>query len=151
MHLARYEIKRGKSLYFKRKRKRIEFTWAEELAMGIEGVDDLAWRRREELLNGGTASIEGIENNYLKVSYNKKQGIYSIYDKIRKVEYRDNNKPYGLFTPIYEVTPRDIGEDYLLVRRNMGRNRKAFRTNRSVGKLFDVKVLENGSLYSRVN
>lgn len=119
-------------------------------AMGIEGVDDLAWRRREELLNGGTASIEGIENNYLKVSYNKKQGIYSIYDKIRKVEYRDNNKPYGLFTPIYEVTPRDIGEDYLLVRRNMGRNRKAFRTNRSVGKLFDVKVLENGSLYSRV-
>ena len=50
---------------------------------------------------------------------------------------------------MYEVTPLDVGEDQLWVRRNMGRNRKAVRTMRSPGCLYDIKVLEDGALYSR--
>ncbi|WP_303753705.1 glycoside hydrolase family 38 C-terminal domain-containing protein [Enterococcus sp. S86.2] len=141
--------KEEKVFVLKEKEKRLNSPGLKALT-GIEGVDDLAWRRAEELMTGGTASIEGIENNYLKIDFNKTSGIYSIYDKVRDIEYRDNDKPYGMFTPIYEVTPREMGEDYLFVRRNLGRNRKAFRTERSVGKLCDVKILENGDLYSRV-
>ena len=71
-----------------------------------------------------------------------------MFDKLHGRELIAEGRPYGAFTPIYEVTERDIGEDYLFVRRNMGRNRKAARTHRCPGVLYDVRVLENGALYT---
>ena len=118
-------------------------------ATGIEGVNDLHWRAVQDLAQGGCVTTEGIENRFFKIRFDPSHGIVSVFDKRKDCELLDPVKPYGAFTPIYEVTHRDVGEDYLHVRRNMGRSRKAVRTNRSVGSLYDVKVLENGPLYSR--
>ncbi|WMJ89168.1 hypothetical protein [Anaerocolumna sp. MB42-C2] len=116
---------------------------------GIEGINDLYWRLCEDLENGGCISIDGIENKFFKIDFEIGKGISSIYSKQEEKELINIQYPYAAFTPVYEVTDRDITEDYLQVRRNMGRNRKAARTHRSEGKLYDVKVLENGMLYSR--
>ena len=116
---------------------------------GIDGINDLYWRISEDLENGGCISIDGIENNFFKIDFEHGTGISSIYNKQEEKELLNRQYPYAAFTPIYEVTERDIGEDYLWVRRNMGRNRKAVRTQRSAGKMYDVKILENGTLYSR--
>lgn len=116
---------------------------------GIEGVNDLYWRAKQDLDQGGCVTTEGIENQFFKIQFLPGQGMISVFDKCRQRELIDQDNPYGAFTPIYEMTPRDVGEDYLFVRRNMGRNRKAVRTIRSEGSLYDIKVLENGPLYSR--
>lgn len=117
--------------------------------VGIEGINDLYWRAADDLENGGCVTIEGIENKFFKICFDDLCGISSIYDKKKNKELIDKSRPYSAFAPIYEVTHRDLGEDYLWVRRNLGRNRKAVRTQRSVGKLSDIKVLENSTLYSR--
>ena len=116
---------------------------------GIEGINDLYWRVREDVEAGGGVSIDGIENDFFKIVFEPQVGITSIFNKKTQCELVKKEYPYCAFSPVYEVTPRDVGEDYLWVRRNMGRNRKAVRTHRSPGILFDVKVLENGTLYSR--
>jgi hypothetical protein len=116
---------------------------------GIEGVNDLYWRVRQDLEQGGCVTEQGIENKFFKIDFVPRKGIGSIYDKQHSRELLAPDQPYTAFTPIYEVTQLDLGESYLDVRRNLGRNRKAFRTHRSIGELYDVKVLENGPLYSR--
>ena len=116
---------------------------------GIEGVNDLYWRISRDRENGGCISTEGIENDFYRIVFEPGQGITSIYNKKKQYELVNDERPYCAFTPVYEVTHRDVGEDYLQVRRNMGRNRKAVRTCRSWGELYDIKVLENGTLYSR--
>lgn len=118
---------------------------------GIEGVDDLAWRYADAVAGGGAASPRGIDNDHFSLVFTPGSGITSIYDKARARELIDSARPYAAFTPIHEVTPRRSGEDYLWVRRNLGRNRKAFRTQRSAGRLRDVEVLEDGPLFSRVS
>ncbi|WP_461224621.1 glycoside hydrolase family 38 N-terminal domain-containing protein [Lacticaseibacillus suihuaensis] len=117
--------------------------------IGLDGVDDLAWRREAELAAGGTATIDGLENDFYKISWQPGAGITHWLDKKTGA---DRLKPgeLGAFTPVYEVTPLELGDNYQSVRRNLGRNRKAFRTQRAVGQLSDVKVLENGPLYTRV-
>lgn len=118
---------------------------------GIEGVCDLYRTRSHDLEEGGCADMNGIENAFFRIEFRPGDGIVSLYDKKRERELIREDRTYGAFTPIYEVTPRKMDEDYLYVRRNMGRNRKAFRTHRSAGRLYDVKLLENGALYSRVS
>jgi hypothetical protein len=119
-------------------------------AVGIDGVDDLYWKAEKDLEEGGCATIQGIENAHFSIRFTCGEGITSIYSKADKRELVLNDHAYAAFTPVYEVTHLDLGEDYLQVRRNMGRNRKAYRTKRSPGRLCDVRVLENGPLYSRV-
>jgi hypothetical protein len=116
---------------------------------GIEGVNDLYRRVKRDLEQGGCVSIQGMENEFFSIKFLPEKGIASIFDKKHSRELLVPERPYAAFTPIYEVTPRRVGEDYLYVRRNLGRNRKAFRTHRSVGELYDVIILENGALYSR--
>lgn len=116
---------------------------------GIEGIDDLAWRVRQKLEQGGCATAQGMENQFFRLRFEKDAGVISVYDKHAKRELIAQGRPYGAFTPVYEVTACDVGEDQLWVRRNMGRNRKAFRTQRSAGTLYDIKILENGPLFSR--
>lgn len=117
---------------------------------GIEGVDDLYWRVREQLEQGGCATWDWLENDFYKISFTPEGGITSLYDKVHHRELIAPGRPYGAFTPVYEVTERAVGEDYLYVRRNMGRNRKAVRTHRSPGRLYNVEIQENGPLYTRV-
>lgn len=118
--------------------------------MGIEGVNDLYGRVCKDLQEGGSATAQGVENAYFHIVFTPDKGITSLYDKTNRRELVAQDRHYGAFTPIYEVTPLRMGEDYLYVRRNMGRNRKAYRTRRSEGRLRDVRVLENGPVYSRV-
>ncbi len=115
---------------------------------GIEGVDDLHWKLAQAAEQGAYVCETGLENQFFKLSWEKGKGIVSIYDKQHGEELVDG--AYPAFTPIYERTPRRDGEDYGTVRRNMGRNRKAFRTLRDAGELVDVRVLEDGALYSKV-
>ena len=113
---------------------------------GIEGIADLA-----HVLNatpGEYAYTDAIENEYVRIEMSRPYGVTRIYDKRREKELLRPGE-YA-FRPIYEVTPRDLTEDYLWVRRNMGRNRKAVRTARDYGELTDIKVMENGALYARV-
>jgi len=115
--------------------------------VGIDGIGDLAYIIEK---NADRATIDGIENKFFSIAFEQGVGVTGLYDKKNKRELINPVKEYPLFTPIYEVTPLAIGEDYLWVRRNMGRNRKAVRTERDAGKLKDIKVLEDGALYSRV-
>lgn len=113
---------------------------------GIEGIADLNHVLTEK--ENDYAFTDAIENKFFRVEYSRPNGVTRIYDKKKR---RELLREGGIaFRPIYEVTPLDMTEDYLGVRRNMGRNRKAVRTNRHFGELKDVKLLENGRLYARV-
>lgn len=113
---------------------------------GIEGIADLS--HVLTATPGDYVYTDAIENEYVRIEMSRPCGITRIYDKRRKRELLRAGE-YA-FRPVYEVTPRDLTEDYLWVRRNMGRNRKAVRTERDYGELTDIKVLENGALYARV-
>lgn len=117
---------------------------------GIEGVNDLNWRREIDREHGAFISMNGLENPFFRIAWEHGRGIVSIFDKAHQEELVGGKYECSAFTPVYERTPRRTDEDYLSVRRNMGRNRKAFRTLRSVGELKDVRILEDGELYARV-
>lgn len=115
---------------------------------GIEGVNDLYFRLAKEREQGACIGMNGLENSFFKIVWEHGKGIVSIYDKLHEEELTGGGS-YPAFTPVYERTPRRDGEDYLFVRRNMGRNRKAFRTHRNPGELTDIRILEDGVLYAR--
>lgn len=113
---------------------------------GIEGIHDL-----HHVLTktpGEYAYTDAVENEFFRIEFKRPYGITRIFDKKQSRELVKEGE-YA-FRPIYEVTKRDFGEDYLYVRRNLGRNRKAIRTDRDFGELINVKLLENGTLYTRV-
>ena len=112
---------------------------------GIEGIADLSHILNEKA--DEYIYTDAIENKFFRIEMNRPYGITRIYDKKNKKELVREGA-YA-FRPVYEVTARAMGEDYLWVRRNMGRNRKAVRTDRYFGELIDIKVSENGALYSR--
>lgn len=115
---------------------------------GIEGVNDLYWRCEADQKQGAFISIDGLENPFFRISWERGRGIVSIFDKAHQEELIGRAYKCSAFTPVYERTPRRTDEDYLAVRRNMGRNRKAFRTLRSIGELTDVRILEDGALFA---
>lgn len=113
---------------------------------GIEGVSDL-----HRILSADPSDYvytDAIENSFYRIEMSRPNGITRIYDKRRRKELlREGGTA---FRPIYEHTHRAYGEDYSWVRRNMGRNRKAVRTERDHGTLMDIRILENGPLHARV-
>ncbi len=113
---------------------------------GIEGVADLNHILSQE--KNDYVFFDAVENEYFRIEMRRPFGVTRIYDKKNKKELLREGE-YA-FRPVYEVTQRALTEDYLFVRRNMGRNRKAVRTERDFGELVDIKVLENGTLYARV-
>lgn len=117
---------------------------------GIEGVSDLSHVFENRVQNGGAANAQRLENDWLRIEYKTGTGITSIYDKRKNRELADRSREYPPFTPVYEVTRRGMYEDYQSVRRNMGRNRKMPGTCRSAGRLSDIRVRENGDLYTLV-
>lgn len=115
---------------------------------GIEGVNDLYWRCETDRKQGAFISMDGLENSFFRISWERGRGIVSIFDKAHQEELVGRAYECSAFTPVYERTPRRTDEDYLAVRRNMGRNRKAFRTLRSIGELTDLRILEDGALFA---
>ncbi len=113
---------------------------------GIEGVADLHHVITKDASH--YFYTDAIENDFFRIEMARPDGITRIYDKRNGKELlREGGVA---FRPIYEVTHRNTGEDYLYVRRNMGRNRKAVRTLRDYGELIDISLLESGALYDRV-
>lgn len=113
---------------------------------GAEGVEDLFGVFAADSEN--YVYIDRIENEYFRIEMKRPFGITRIFDKKKGEELLRENEI--AFRPVYEVTPLQLGDDYMTVRRNMGRNRKAVYTKRDFGELTDIRILENGMLYAQV-
>ena len=95
------------------------------------------------------ANAEKIDTPTLFVKIDGKIGITSIYDKTKNKELVRTDAPFPPFTPIYEVTP--ITERGPVGTRGaMGRSRRCDKTVRSVGRVKDLQVVENGPLFTKV-
>ena len=117
---------------------------------GIEGVDDLYWKVSQQLNEQDCITESMADNRFFHLQFAREKGIISIFDKTHQQELVNEAFPFTAFMPIYEITHRREEEDYLYVRRNMGRNRNAFRTIRSGGRLKDTQIKEKGPLYDRI-
>lgn len=120
-------------------------TYAEN---GSDSVYDLSWVNSKKLKNGSVVTPYYLENQFFRIEYKIGDGITSIYNKKQNKELIKNSHKYNAFTPIYEVSP--IEDNQSSTRRSMGRNRKAVNAIRDYGKLFNIKVLEDGRVYSKV-
>ncbi len=115
---------------------------------GIEGVYDLHYRFEQDLkARGYTISPYRIETPYFRITLDEEKGIASIYDKKKQAELVKPDAKYPPFCPIYEVTPTTRAEQ-CDTRRRMGRNRKSTSTRRYAGVPRQIRVLEEGPLYS---
>lgn len=65
---------------------------------GIEGVNDLYWRLEKERKQGACVSVDGLENSFFKITWQREKGITSIFDKKHGEELADGE--YAAFTPI---------------------------------------------------
>lgn len=118
------------------------------VSQNVDRRDDLAWHWQERAQAGG-ASPFGMESPFMRIGFEPGRGIVSILEKRNGREWISSAGEYGAFTPIYEVTHPLAKESMVGVRR-MGRNRKAFRTQRTAGELLDVQVMDDGPLFARM-
>lgn len=113
---------------------------------GADGVSDFerVYMQDSEMI----ATPYLLETPYFRIVYKKDQGIVSMYDKMNHRDLLREDREFSPFTPVYEVTPLEKNpcED----RRQMGRNRKAVRTERYSGRLTNVVVEASGEIFSRV-
>lgn len=116
-------------------------------AAGADGVNDLAQSTQEQ---SSTADAFSIRTPHLDIGLQEKVGIVRLVDRRTGKNLLRPEATYPPFTPIYERTPAQGSQDQCGVRRRMGRNRKASHTQRSTGVLREVRVLEQGALFSKV-
>lgn len=107
--------------------------------VGADGIADL-------LEKGYQKDISCVETDGYCVRFSSKKGICSIFDKKRRRELLRGDMEYAPFTGIYEVT--DCQGDALGSRRRMGRNRKSSATERYGSALKNIRVEEQGSVYT---
>lgn len=101
------------------------------------------------------ATMFHLESPYLKLAFKRNEGIVECFDKQSQTSLIRTDCEAPLFAPIYEYTPvaKPMGEEGVAVkeaRRAFGRNRKVMSTQRDIGRLIDVSVLETGPLLGRV-
>lgn len=89
----------------------------------------------------------GLENDWFKISYRIGEGITSFYNKKSGVEMLKDGLE-AFFTPVYERTQirKGIGEE----RRLLGRNIRGLHAEQYQGDLTDIKIMDNGPVFSRV-
>ena len=107
---------------------------------GAEGIPDLLRVKRKD--------TSCIETERLRVEMKQCHGIISIYDKKLDYQMLRQNSVVPAFSGVYEVT--EGPEDARIIRRNMGRNRKMSRTKRFFSKLTDIRIVEEGDIYTAV-
>lgn len=89
----------------------------------------------------------GIENNWMKISYEIGKGITSFYNKQTGEEMlKDGFSKF--FTPIYEHT--EIKTEPNEERRKVGRNIRGAHSIQKQGKLIEIKCLEAGDVFNTV-
>ncbi|MBN2859275.1 MAG: hypothetical protein JXK93_03315 [Sphaerochaetaceae bacterium] len=108
---------------------------------GADGVEDVVKGSRY------CVSPCMVETDTFKVLFDQETGISSIYDKVHDHELVASGSA-GAFSGIHEITP--MGRNPKEVRKAMGRNRSSIATRRSVSRLSDVEILDNGGLYVHV-
>lgn len=96
-----------------------------------------------------------LQTPYFKVLWDKTKGIHTIFDKKRNQNLIRKEAKEGAFTPIYETSEIEHTYDFNVskmqsVRRDYGRNRKLISSLRDIGRLINVKVLDQGPLIARV-
>ncbi|TVP93885.1 MAG: hypothetical protein EA374_08275 [Acholeplasmatales bacterium] len=101
------------------------------------------------------ATMFHLESPYLTMRFKTGEGVVECIDRLTGKSLVRTDCEAPLFAPIYEWTPvaMPTGEEGLAVkeaRRAFGRNRKVMATQRAIGRLIDVKVLETGPLLGRV-
>ncbi len=96
----------------------------------------------------GPKDINSIETDAFKITYKAGIGIDSIYSKQYKKELLHGD--FSAFAPVYELTPVKDAQDIGSVRGAMGRNRKGFNVQRTVGKLQSVQQLSSGKLWKDI-
>jgi len=88
------------------------------------------------------------ETSFLKLKWNK-TGIYSWYDKANNKELISKIDNFSTLTPVYEFTPCEqySSGKMCTVRKQMGRNRRAFNTEKNIGILTNAKLIDDGDIY----
>ncbi|GIO29592.1 MULTISPECIES: glycoside hydrolase [Paenibacillus] len=90
-----------------------------------------------------------ISTPYVHISWKAGEGITSWIDLTTGIDLLQESE-HAPFTPVYEVTPVQNEAEIMSVRRGMGRNRKGFNVQRSVGRLVRIKTGEQGEMYGTI-
>lgn len=146
--LVHLEAKEKKSYYLRKKAAPALNSSGNRARMGADSISDLHSIFNEDLEKGNVITPYYLENKFFKIRYEENKGITSIFDILHKKELIRNNSVFSAFAPIYEVTP--VTTNQCDERRRMGRNRKSVSTKRDTGKMISANVIEDGTLYSRV-
>ncbi|MBN2829321.1 MAG: glycoside hydrolase [Candidatus Cloacimonetes bacterium] len=105
---------------------------------GTDGVSDISGQLKENFTTY-------IETDYFRISWDYDWGINSWFNKQDTQELITGE--FGAFTPIYELTPVKDNRDINSVRGQMGRNRKGFNVERTIGKLKNAIIKSVGELW----
>jgi Glycosyl hydrolases family 38 N-terminal domain len=94
--------------------------------------------------------VDFVETEQTKIEWEIGRGIVSWIDKNTGKSLLREDRNHDPFSLVYEISP--IGEDETVesVRGAMGLNRKGKNVERSVSRLVDVKRIESGPVYERV-
>ncbi len=110
--------------------------------IGAEGVEDV-------IQPGGYRTDSAcVETDFYKVVFDQKRGIAEIIDKKDGRNLIREDAAYPAFTGIYEVT--DMNGQACESRRRMGRNRKDVSTARYACELKDIRIVEDGAVYTAI-
>lgn len=88
-----------------------------------------------------------LENEWFKISYRPGEGITSFYNKKTGTEMMKEGLE-AFFTPIYERT--EIRKGVYAERSRLGRNIRGLHAEQYQGKLKDVKILEHGIIFTKL-
>lgn len=89
----------------------------------------------------------GLENDWMKISYEIGKGITSFYNKKTGREMLKEGFE-NFFTPIYERT--EIRTNVYTERSLLGRNIRGLHAKQYQGVLDDIKILEHGAIFTKV-
>ncbi len=105
--------------------------------------------------NTVSATQFGLETPYVKITWEKDTGITSFIDKESKKNLLREDSEVACFSPVYEVAKVEYKyqfapEEIASTRRDFGRNRKLFSSERYIGRLINSRVMANGPMFVRV-
>lgn len=113
------------------------------LIEGSEGVQDILEKQQKN-----RANINGVENGYFSTVFEYPMGISHLELKKNACSIINDEMLYAPFSGVYEVTP--IRQDPVEERRLMGRNRKGKFAKRSQAVLKDIRILDDGEIFTSV-
>lgn len=114
--------------------------------VGSDRMMDLAGPEEQAI----QATPTYIETPFVRIEWKKGEGITRWLDKRTNENLLRVDRNHDAFTPVYDVTKANGVDGMYDVRRRMGRNRKGPDAVVSVGHIINVKVIECGKVYARV-